>query len=357
MVLCAGLGTRLRPLTERWPKPALPLLGQPLLRYALAVLKRGGIAEVGINTHHLPDVMEATARAEAARAVLPLCISHEPVIQGTAGGVRGLKSFLSEGTFVLWNGDILFAVDLAAAVAEHRASGAAATMVLMPMPPGEMYASVEVARARVVRIAGRGPGEPGATPWHFTGVHVLSPQVFDFMSADGPEDINRDVYPRMLQAGLSIRAAVQRAAWSDLGTPGRYLRAQRALLHGEFPLEAFPAASPFDGKTRRGEIWLGRGGRVDAADARGPAMVDEDAMIEAGARIEGDVYVGAGSRIGAGAAVSGSAVLAQTAVAEGESLVGAIAWGDRRLRISGEQPESSDSASTLSSRGSAPGHR
>jgi mannose-1-phosphate guanylyltransferase len=310
MVLCAGLGTRLRPLTERWPKPAVPLLGQPLIRYALAALKRGGVDAVGINTHHLPEVMEATAGEEAARAGLPLTVSREPVIQGTAGGVRGMKSLLSDGTFVLWNGDILFAVDLAQVVADHRASGAAATMVLMPMPPGETYAAVEVAGANVVRIAGRGPGAPGATPWHFTGVHVLSPQVFDFMSADGPEDINHHVYPRMLQAGLSIRAAVQRAPWSDLGTPARYLAAQRALLHKEFPLEAFPGA-----------------GR----DLPAPVLVEPDAVVETGAQIGEDVYVGTRARIGAGARLTRSAVLADAVIAPGESVADAIAWEDRRL--------------------------
>ena len=86
MILCAGLGTRLRPLTTRWPKPAIPLLGGPLFRYSLATLQRAGITKVGLNTHHLPEVMEATARAE-----LPdLAVSHETgEIQGTGGGIRG----------------------------------------------------------------------------------------------------------------------------------------------------------------------------------------------------------------------------------------------------------------------------
>jgi mannose-1-phosphate guanylyltransferase len=216
-------------------------------------------------------------------------------------------------------------------VAEHLASGAAATMVLMPMPPGESYAAVEVAGANIVRIAGRGPGAPGATPWHFTGVHVLSPQVFDFISPSGPEDINRDVYPRMLQAGLVIRAAVQRAPWSDLGTPARYLGAQRALLRGEFPVEAFPGASPFEGKSRQGEVWLGRGARVDAADVRGPGVIDEGAAVDAGARLEGDVYVGALARVGAGARLTRCAVLEDGVIAPGETLIDAIAWEGRRL--------------------------
>ena len=206
MVLCAGLGTRLRPFTERWPKPALPLLGQPLLRYHLAVLRAAGVTAVGINTHHLPDVMAATARAECERVGVALHVVHEPVIQGTGGGIRGLRDFLADEDFLVFNGDILFPVDLRPVVEAHRASGAAATMVLLPMPENEKYASVDVdARGQVRRIAGYGPGGEALTPLHFTGVHVMSPRVFDFMSPEGPEDINRDVYVRMMEAGLPVR--------------------------------------------------------------------------------------------------------------------------------------------------------
>src|SRR4051794_31729693 len=144
MILAAGLGTRLRPLTNHWPKPALPLLGQPLFRYNLAVLKRAGLTAVGINTHHLPEVMNATAQAEANRAGVALEVTHEKEIQGTGGGIRGLQTSLRDDTFVVFNGDILFALDLPPILQAHRASGAAATMVLMPMPPGEKYAAVEM---------------------------------------------------------------------------------------------------------------------------------------------------------------------------------------------------------------------
>src|SRR6476646_10095036 len=126
MILAAGLGTRLRPLTNRWPKPALPLLGQPLFRYNLAVLKRAGVTGVGINTHHLPQVMRATAEAEANRAGLSFEAIHEPEIQGTGGGIRGLRNFLRDDTFVVFNGDILFALDLPPILDAHRKSGAAA---------------------------------------------------------------------------------------------------------------------------------------------------------------------------------------------------------------------------------------
>ena len=332
MVLCAGLGTRLRPFTERWPKPAMPFLGQPLFRYHLAVLRAAGVQAVGLNTHHLPDVMAATARAEGARAGLPVHVVHEPVIQGTGGGIRGLRDFLAGGDFIVFNGDILFPVDLGAVVAAHRVSGAVATMVLLPMPAGESYASVDLdADGRVRRIAGRGPGGEGLTPWHFTGVHVMSPRVFDFMSPEGPEDINRDVYVRMLEAGLPVRGVVVRAYWSDLGTPGRYLGTVREVLSGRVSLEGLGADSPFAAAGRQGNAWVHPTARVEGAEVHGPAYLDAGCVLARGVRVGEGVSVGPGVQVGAGARLERTAILEGTQVAPGETLVDVLAWGPHRV--------------------------
>ncbi|HEY8211626.1 MAG TPA: NDP-sugar synthase [Myxococcaceae bacterium] len=333
MVLCAGLGTRLRPLTNRWPKPAIPLLGAPLLRYHLATLKAAGVTEVGINTFHLPEVMEAVAAAECARAGMRLEVNREVgEIQGTGGGIRGLRRFLRESDpFVVVNGDILFAVDLPAAVTAHRASGAAATMVLLPMPEGEKFAAVECSPDfEVRRIAGHGPGGPSLSPWHFTGVHVMSPAVLDAMSPSGPEDINRQVYPRMMERGLRVGGTVARAYWSDLGTPSRYLAAQRDLLFGQVPVERFPGASPFDGAAREGNAWVRAGARVEGGVA-GPALFDEACAVARGASVGSAVYVGPRAEVATGARLNRVAVLEGTRIAGGEELVEAIAWGAERI--------------------------
>jgi mannose-1-phosphate guanylyltransferase len=323
MILCAGLGTRLRPLTERWPKPGMPLLGQPLFRYHLAVLRAAGVTAVGINTHHLPDTMAAIARAECERAGLPLHVVHEPVIQGTGGGIRGLRDFLSGEDFLVFNGDILFPVDLRPVVAAHRNSGAAATMVLMPMPPEEKYAAVEMDAGRQVRkIARFGPGGEGLSPWHFTGVHVISPRVFDFMTPQGPEDINRDVYVRMMEAGLAVRGEVVQGYWSDLGTPSRYLATVRDVLTGRVSLEGLGPA----GAWTHPEARLGRGVKVE-----GPAYLARGCELGDGVWVGEAVAVESGARVGEGARLSRAVVFEGTAVAPGEELTEVLAWGAHRI--------------------------
>lgn len=324
MILCAGLGTRLRPLTNRWPKPAMPLLAGPLFRYSLATLTHAGVTKIGINTHHLPEVMEATARAEIAELV----VSHEAgEIQGTGGGIRGLKDFLRDDDFVVLNGDVLFSVDLRPVIAAHRASGAAATMVLLPMPEGETYNAVELDAAQSVRrIAGKGPGGERLSNWHFTGVHVMTPAVFDFMAASGAEDINRDVYVRMMEKGLAIRGQVLQAEdvyWSDLGTPQRYAATHQQLLFNQVPLGPFGERGPFAGHPRgEGNFWKHPTAQLHAdVKAAGPAFFGEDCVVEEGVRLGAAVSIGRGAKVGKGARLNRVAVLDGATVPAGAQLM------------------------------------
>lgn len=332
MVLCAGLGTRLRPLTNRWPKPAMPLLAGPLVRYSFATFARAGITQVGINTHHLPEVMEKTARAEVDK----LEVSHESgEIQGTGGGIRGLKKFLQGDDFVVLNGDVLFAIDLQPVIEAHRASGAAATMVLLPMPEGEKYNPVEVdASGAVRRIAGLGPGGGKLSGWHFTGVHVMTPKVFDFMSPSGPEDINRDVYVKMIERGLTVRGHVlnDNPYWSDLGTPQRYLTTHEHLLFGQVPQDVFGDRGPFSGHVKLAAPlngWKHPTARVhDDVKFAGPAFFGADCVVEAGVRLGAAVSIGANATVGQGARLNRVAVLPGASVAASASLSDVIVGAD-----------------------------
>lgn len=315
MVLCAGLGTRLRPLTTLWPKPAMPFFGRPLLRYAFSTLRQLGVREVGINTHHLPEVMESVAHSEAKRLELSLTVSREAgEIQGTGGGIRGLRTFLGSGPSVVLNGDVLFAVDLRPIVEAHDASGADATMVLLPMPEGQQYNAVELDASRQVRrIAGKGPGGERLTAWHFTGVHVLSPRVFEFMAPSGPIDINRDVYVALLEAGGRVDGHVLTETdvyWSDLGTPERYAATHRDVLFGQVPLVRFGEASPFVGMLRHGlSAWAHPSARLGDARVSGPAWFGERVVLGRNVRIGAGVSLGNDVKVGDGASLNRVAVL------------------------------------------------
>ncbi len=318
MVLCAGLGTRLRPLTGRVPKPAVPLGGAPLVRFSLALLAGAGVRRAVVNVHHLPDAMAAAAEASARALGLSLSVSREPVIAGTGGALREARSLLRDAEAIfLVNGDVLFDADLPAALAAHRASGALATMLLLPMPAGARFASVEAdASGAVRRIAGAfGPGGAGLSPWHFSGVHVLSPGILDVVPAEPFEvDVNRHVYPPLMASG-AVRGLVVGGYWNDLGTPARYLEASADLLLGRVPLARFPGADPFAGS------------RTLAAGVRAAAS----ARIDPGARVEAPAFVGERCHVPAGARVRDAILWDGTSLAPGEVVERAIAAGVERV--------------------------
>jgi len=312
MVLCAGLGTRLRPLTGRCPKPAVPVCGVPLIRYALGLLAGAGVRRAVVNVHHLPDEMAAAARAAAAELAMELLVSREPVIAGTGGALREARPLLrGADAVVVVNGDVLFDLDLGGALCAHAASGALATMVLLAMPAGAGYAAVELDGAgRVRRIAGRfGPGGEGLSPWHFPGVHVLSPALLEAVPAEPFElDVNRHLYPPLMARGL-VRGLIACGYWNDLGTPERYLAANLDVAAGRVPLARFSLAAP--------------------------AAIAPSARVAPGARVI-DAVLGAGAEVPEGARVERAVLWPGTRLAPGEVLVDAIAAGALRVTISPE---------------------
>jgi mannose-1-phosphate guanylyltransferase len=308
VVLCAGLGTRLRPLTGQVPKPAVPVCQVPLIRHALGLLAGAGIRRAVVNVHHLPEAMEAAARAAAAELGLALAVSREPVLAGTGGALREARPLLrgAEAVVVL-NGDVLFDVDLRAALSAHRATGALATMALLPMPPGAGYGSVEIdAGGRVRRIAGRfGPGGDQLTAWHFPGLHVVSPELLALVPAEPFQcDVNRHVYPPLMARGL-VRGLVTSGAWSDLGSPASYLAANLDVAAGRIGLGRFGLPPP----------------RRIAASAR----------IDPSARVGEEAVIGERCLVPAGARVERAVLWPDTRLREGEAVVDAVAAGDLRV--------------------------
>ena len=335
MVLCAGFGTRLRPLTDRVPKPLVPLCGVPLLRYNFALLKNAGVREIVINTHHLGATMARGAQAIASELELDLQVSREEKqILGTGGGVRRAQAMLGAGTFILMNGDMIFDLDLAAALAAHRKAGAAATMVLAPYPRGATYGAVEVdAQMNVRRVAGRGAQpDPSLSKLHFTGVHVLEPELIARLPAEGESDINRTAYVRAIHDGARVHGFLQQGYWGDLGAPRSLLRAHLDVLEKRIPLQRFrPEADPFEGcEERTPGVFVHPTAQVEAPLVA-PVLIQAGAVVAPGAVIGSGVTIGAKARVDAGAHLERAVVWERTHVAAGERLVEQIAAPGVRL--------------------------
>jgi NDP-sugar pyrophosphorylase family protein len=242
MVLAAGQGTRLHPLTERIPKALVPVAGRPMIEYSLLLLKRYGIRDIIINLHHLGDQIESHL-GDGAQLGLQITYSKEPELLDTGGGLLKAKPFLQGTTFIVINTDVLIDLSLNELIEFHVKKGAAATLVLRPDPLADQYGSMEIDSAGTIHrflqtrsvLAPSGP----TTKLMFTGLQVLEPRVFDYME---PEDgvrkfsTTKDTYPRMLLHQESLFGFRFDGFWQDVGTPNRIKEAEESLAVGRAKL-------------------------------------------------------------------------------------------------------------------------
>ncbi len=240
MILAAGLGTRLRPLTDRLPKPLLTVGDRPLIHYGLLLLRRYGITEVMINLHHFGDQLRA-ALGDGSALGMRIRYSQEDDILGTGGGLRKVADFFADGTFVLMNGDILIDLRLDQVVRQHRSVQAAATLVLREDPAADRWGAIETdAAGRIHRILQKGASAgPPLTKYMFTGAHVLEPRVFEYIPAARFYSII-DAYIEMLTKDERLFGYITDGFWLDLGTPERYREAHEQRLAGGLPLTFLP---------------------------------------------------------------------------------------------------------------------
>jgi NDP-sugar pyrophosphorylase family protein len=218
MILAAGFGSRLRPLTDRTPKPLIPVNGKPLIAYALALLRAAGIREVIINVHHRGDQIRAALGTGAAHGV-SITYSPEDPILDTGGAIKKAQPFLQDGRFVVLNADSICDIDLRTLVAWHDARGALATMVLRADREAARYGVIEIdADDRIRRFLGQPPDRAELlTPLMFAGVHVFEPDVFTYMD-EGRFGINATTYPRLLAAGCPLYGYTFTGYWRVLDT-------------------------------------------------------------------------------------------------------------------------------------------
>lgn len=232
MILAAGLGTRLRPLTLERAKPAVPLIGKPIVVRLIEKLLENGVTAFRLNLHHLPDTVEAIFRSAPA-SHLPVSFSYEPEILGTAGGLKANESFFDQGTFLLVNGDIVVDFPLRDALDFHRRKKALATLILYPQSAPYVYFPVRMdEQGHLTHFKGiRDVSLPDQTAYVFTGIHILESEIFRFIPPGKFWEINDQVYPEAIKSGERIFGFPVEGYWSDLGDQGRYLSTQKDVFH------------------------------------------------------------------------------------------------------------------------------
>ena len=242
MVLAAGQGTRLRPVTDTQPKALVPVAGRPMIEYCLLLLRYYGIRDIVINLHHHGEQIE-NRLADGRRLGLQISYSVEPELLDTGGGLLKAKPFLQEDTFIVINTDVLIDLHLDQLLEFHHKQQAAATLVLRPDTNADQYGSMDIdERGRICRFLDTIIPVQSAGPMRklmFTGVQVLEPKIFDYMDMGMTAhkfSTTRQTYPRMLANGQPLYGFCFDGFWQDLGTAERIRQVEHTLGAGEIKL-------------------------------------------------------------------------------------------------------------------------
>ena len=281
IVLAAGFGTRMRPLTERQPKPLLPFLGRPILAHTLEMLRDWGVRDVLVNAHHLAGELVDWLRRNPLPG-LAITISHEPDILGTGGPLARAAWFLDDAPFWICNGDVACRLDpapLLHAFAWHS------PLAALWMLPDRGPRTVRVADGWVTDFAVKDPGTPGTAT--FSGLHLVTRTILDFLPAEGFSSII-DAYRQAMATGKRVRGVKCPGSWwADLGTPEQVLQAHAEI--GGVWREGVRVNKP--SPTLRGHVALGRGVKVATSARLENVVVDDGAVIQPRARLR-NVVVG-----------------------------------------------------------------
>jgi NDP-sugar pyrophosphorylase family protein len=237
MILAAGFGTRLQPLTNTTPKALVPVAGRPLIEYGLLFLRSQGVTEVVINLHHLGEKIRA-ALGDGSLYGMRIVYSPEDPILESGGGIKKAQPLLDGGAFVVLNCDTILDLDLQEVLAFHQRKQAVATLVLRPDPDAAQYGVLAIndrGQIRRIRDQALAVAEP-VSPYMFTGLQILEPRVFAFMPELKPFSTTRETYPRIMHAGEALYGFVHSGPWMVVDDAAGMAQATQAIVSGQVRL-------------------------------------------------------------------------------------------------------------------------
>ncbi|MDI3292658.1 NDP-sugar synthase [Janthinobacterium tructae] len=352
MILAAGKGTRVRPLTYDLPKPMIPILGKPVMAYLVEHLSRYGITEIMVNVSYLHEKIEEYF-GEGHQFGVQIGYSFEgytndagevvPEPLGSAGGMKKIQefgNFFDETTIVLC-GDALIDLDIKSALFEHRRKGALASVITLEVPWDKVssYGVVVSDADGRIRAFQEKPAQADAlSNCVSTGIYIFEPEVLELIPSDRPFDIGSELFPLLVEKGLPFYAQKRDYNWIDIGSVKDYWEVLQSVLMGEVAQLDVPGIQIDDG------LWVGLNTSIDWSGGtriEGPVYIGSGSRIEAGATIIGPTWIGHGSHVCAGAEVVRSVLFEYTRVLPGVVLDEMIVFKDYSVDRAGEMRHAS----------------
>ncbi|MEC4717561.1 NDP-sugar synthase [Noviherbaspirillum sp. CPCC 100848] len=352
MILAAGKGTRVRPLTYDLPKPMIPILGKPVMAYIVEHLAKCGVKDIMVNVSYLHEKIESYF-GEGSRFGVRIGYSFEgyvdengevvPEALGSAGGMKKIQEFgrFFDDTTIVLCGDALIDLDIAAAVAEHKRKGAMASVITREVPwdkVSDYGVVISDEDGRIVKFQEKPKREDALSNMASTGIYIFEPEAIDLIPSGEVFDIGSQLFPLMAEKGLPFYAQKQEFEWLDIGSVTDYWGVLQSLLTGDVPQLEVPGAQIRDG------VWVGLNTRIEweGTTIEGPVYIGAGCHIEAGSTIIGPTWIGHGSHVCAGAEVVRSILFEYTRVLPGTELEEVIVCGDYSVDRKGNMVRLSD---------------
>jgi len=294
MVMAAGAGTRLRPLTDRVPKPMVPIANRPVIEYTIQNLKKHGVTEIILNLHNHPEQIRNYFK-DGSKWGVHITYSYEQKLLGTAGGVRKAAHFLNKGTFLVMSGDGLSDINLTDLVAFHRDRKSIATMAVKNVDSKFDYGvTLTNAQGRIRQFVEKPHWGDIFSDQVNTGIYVFEPEVLKRIKPGRVTDFGHEVWPGLLSAKKRIFGYPTKAYWCDVGNLNEYRRAQKDMLDNKIKFS-------LPGNQIRKGIWIGKGVRIAShVKLEAPCVIGENSVISKGSLIGAYTMIGHRAQIGEG---------------------------------------------------------
>lgn len=345
MILAAGKGTRVQPITHTIPKPMIPILQKPVMEFLLELLKEHGFDQVLVNVSHLAEEIENYFR-DGQRFGVQIAYSFEGHIEdgtligealGSAGGLKKIQNFqpFFDDTFVVLCGDALIDLDLTDAVRRHRASGALASVVTKEVRPEQVSSYgvvVSDADGRVRMFQEKPSLKEARSNCINTGIYIFEPAIFDCIPSGVRYDIGSDLFPRLVETGAPFFALPMAFEWIDIGKVPDYWHAIRSVLRGQVRQVQIP------GQEVRPGIHAGLNVAVnwDDVSVEGPVYVGGMSRIEPGVKLVGPAMIGPNCHICSGATIDNSIIFHHSRIGANVTLSDKLVFGRYCVEKSGD---------------------
>jgi mannose-1-phosphate guanylyltransferase len=355
MILAAGKGTRVRPLTYDLPKPMIPILGKPVMAYLIEHLAKYGVKEVMVNVSYLHEKIEEYF-GEGDQFGVQIGYSFEgytndagevvPQALGSAGGMKKIQEFggFFDDTTIVLCGDAVINLDIKSALFEHRRKGALASVICREVPLDKVSSYGVVVSdkdGRIVQFQEKPSMEEALSNFVSTGIYIFEPEVLDLIPKDRVFDIGSELFPLLVEKGLPFYSQNRTFSWIDIGSVKDYWEVSQSVMMGEVAHMDVPGIQLADG------VWAGLNTSIDweGTTIEGPVYIGSGCKIEAGSTIIGPTWIGHGSHVCPGATVIRSVLFEYTRVLHNVRLEEMIVFKDYSVNRAGEMRHVSEYAS------------